>query len=58
MAEDAESPGEDINRRDWRERDLKRAIAVAQQAGLEAYRVEIAPDGTISVVVGGPPEDA
>lgn len=37
----------------WREDDLKRAIAAAEQAGLSAYRVEIAPDGTIAIVVGG-----
>lgn len=38
----------------WRERDLKRAIDIAQEAGLESYRVEIAPDGTISIIVGSP----
>jgi hypothetical protein len=37
----------------WREADLKRALAVAKEAGLQAYRIEIAPDGTISIVVGG-----
>ncbi len=37
----------------WRERDLRRALAVARMAGLRDYRVEIAPDGTISIVVGG-----
>jgi hypothetical protein len=36
--------------------DVKRAIAAAQQAQLANYRVEIAPDGTISIVVGGPSE--
>ena len=35
----------------WRERDLRRAFAVARSAGLSNYRVEIAPDGTISIVV-------
>jgi len=39
---------------DWRERDLKRAIDMAQEAGLQSYRVEISPDGTISIVVGAP----
>ncbi len=48
-----ETHGGDGRRRSgWRERDLKRAIGAAQKAGLIAYRVEIAPDGTISVVVG------
>jgi hypothetical protein len=42
----------------WREADLKRAIAVAEKAGLRAYRVEIAPDGTISIIVGGEDRDA
>ena len=36
----------------WRDADLKRAIAVAEKAGLQSYRVEIAADGTISIVVG------
>lgn len=38
----------------WHEGDLKRAIEVAEQAGLTSYRVEIAPDGTISIIVGTP----
>lgn len=41
----------------WREEDLKRAIAIAEQAGLKSYRIEIAPDGTISIVVGEPAQD-
>jgi len=41
----------------WSEADLERAIAVAEQAGLRAYRIEIAPDGTIAIVVGAPLED-
>jgi len=43
----------------WRQADVKRAIAAAEQAGLRDYRVEIAPDGTIAIVVGkaaGAPE--
>ena len=36
----------------WLERDLRRAIAAARRAGLERYRVEIAPDGTITIEVG------
>jgi hypothetical protein len=42
----------------WRQSDVKRAVAAAEQAGLEAYRVEVAPDGTISIVVGAPAETA
>lgn len=38
----------------WRQRDLKRAIAAAEQAGLATYRVEVAPEGTISIIVGDP----
>jgi hypothetical protein len=38
----------------WRQSDVRRAIAAAEQAGLSVYRVEIAPDGTISIVVGTP----
>lgn len=37
----------------WRERDLRRALLVARRAGLADYRVEIATDGTISIVVTG-----
>jgi hypothetical protein len=36
----------------WREADLKRAIAAAQDAGLTSYRIEIATDGTITIFVG------
>lgn len=39
----------------WSEADVERAIAAAERAGLSAYRIEIAPDGTIAIVVG-PPE--
>jgi len=36
----------------WKQSDVERAIAAAEQAGLESYRIEIAPDGTIGIVVG------
>jgi hypothetical protein len=36
----------------WRQADVKRAIVAAEQAGLTDYRVEMAPDGTITIVVG------
>ena len=36
----------------WREADIDRAIDAAERAGLRAYRIEIAPDGTIAIVVG------
>lgn len=38
---------------EWRDADLQRAIRAAEEAGLADYRVEIAPDGTITIVVGG-----
>ena len=38
----------------WRQDDVKRAIEAAEQAGLSGYRVEIAPDGTITIVVAAP----
>ena len=41
----------------WRLADVKRAIGAAEKAGLHNYRVEIAPDGTIAIVVGMPPEE-
>jgi hypothetical protein len=37
---------------------VKRAIPAATQAGLECYRVEIARDGTISIIVGEPADEA
>lgn len=36
-----------------RESDIECAIVAAERAGLDRYRVEIAPDGTIAIVVGG-----
>lgn len=36
----------------WREADVKRALNAAEKARLRSYRVDIAPDGTISIVVG------
>jgi hypothetical protein len=42
----------------WRQSDVKRLIAAAEQAELQSYRVEIAPDGTLSIVVGAPSETA
>ncbi len=38
----------------WRQSDAERAIKAAEGAGLANYRIEIAPDGTISIVVGMP----
>lgn len=38
----------------WRDADLKRAFAIAREAGLSVYRIEIAPDGTITIIVGSP----
>ena len=38
----------------WRQSDVKRVLAAAGQAGLHSYRVEVAPDGTISLIVGEP----
>lgn len=35
----------------WSDEDVKRAILVAKEAGLPSYRVEIAPNGTIAIVV-------
>ncbi|HEY7806737.1 MAG TPA: hypothetical protein VIC34_06000 [Croceibacterium sp.] len=52
------SRGESGDKGRWRQSDIKRAIAAAKQAGLESYRVEIAPDGTISIIVGAPSDTA
>lgn len=38
----------------WHDEDLKRAIAIAEEAGLKSYRIEIAPDGTVTIFVGDP----
>ena len=57
LSEEAGEPSVAPTRRGrWRQSDVKRAIAAAEQAELQAYRVEIALDGTISIVVGGPIE--
>ncbi|WEK42930.1 MAG: hypothetical protein P0Y64_16555 [Candidatus Sphingomonas colombiensis] len=37
----------------WRQDDIKRAINAAEKSRLRQYRVDIATDGTISIVVGG-----
>jgi len=37
----------------WSDADLKRAMAAARESALASYRVEIAPDGTISIIVAG-----
>lgn len=52
MPLDMRSSGSSHKRRSWRSHDLQRALAAARKAGLERYRVEIAPDGTIAIVVG------
>jgi hypothetical protein len=46
------------DRKSWREADLTRAIRAAEKAGLQSYRVEVAPDGTISIVVGIAADDS
>ena len=51
----AEQPAEQASarsKRTWRQSEVKRALTAAQQACLESYRVEVAPDGTISIIVG------
>lgn len=57
-AEAPSDPAGTHGRRTWRQSEVKRAIAAAQQAGLESYRVEVAPDGTIAVIVGMPADTA
>jgi hypothetical protein len=42
----------------WRQSDVKRLVAAAEQAGLQSDRIEIAPDGTLSIIVGAPEETA
>lgn len=57
----AEPPAHDGNKREkapWRQSDIKRMIAAAEQAGLVSYRVEAAPDGTLSIIVGAPGDTA
>lgn len=58
MSDDAEDPAikGPPQKGGWRQSDVKRAIDAAQKAELSSYRVEIAPDGTISIVVGIPPQ--
>jgi hypothetical protein len=59
MAEEAigASGDEEMLRRErWQQAEVTRAIGAAERAGLLNYRVEIAPDGTIAIVVSSPPE--
>jgi hypothetical protein len=58
MADHAGEPAEQTAGAPWREADVRRAIRLAQEAGLANYRVEIAPDGTIAIVVANMPESA
>jgi len=46
------------SKRTWRQSEVKRALTAARQAGLESYRVEVTPDGTISIIVGMPADTA
>ena len=39
----------------WDQADVTRAISAAEEAGLSHYRVEIGPDGTVTIVVGAAP---
>lgn len=54
----AAGDGDKRERRLWRQSDVKRMIAAAEQAGLQSYRVELAPDGTLSIIVGAPDDTA
>jgi hypothetical protein len=38
----------------WRPSAVEYAVAALEAAGVRDYRIEIAPDGTIAVVVGKP----
>ena len=58
MPDDTPSPARPTGKGSWRESDVRRAIGAAEKAGLHRYRVEIAPDGTISIVVGADAEVA
>ena len=53
MPEKNSSAAETGRKAAWRKADLKRAIGVAEEAGLKSYRIEIAPDGTITIIVDG-----
>ena len=50
--------GEKREKASWRQSDIKRMITAAEQAGLESYRVEVAPDGTLAIIVGAPGDTA
>jgi hypothetical protein len=56
MPDEAETPPaqDEKDKTRGRQADVRRAIAAAEKAGLRSYRVEIAFDGTISIVVGSP----
>jgi hypothetical protein len=52
------NPAEGPRKSGWRKSDIKRLIAAAEQAGLTSYRVEVAPDGALSLIVGAREETA
>ena len=51
IAQDEPVPCDNFGAR-WCQADVERAIAAAKAAQLQSYRVEIGPDGTITIVVG------
>jgi hypothetical protein len=40
----------------FRQRDLKCAVAAAQQAGVSIARIEVGKDGVIKIIAGKPEE--
>ena len=52
IKDDGGGAGSARRRGRWRESDLRRVMAAARRAGIEHYRVEVAPDGTITIEVG------
>jgi hypothetical protein len=41
-----------------RQADVEAALNAVKQAGITSYRLEVAPDGTISIVVGAVDSEA
>jgi hypothetical protein len=42
----------------WQQAHVRRAIEAAEEAGLRSYRIEITPEGTITIVVETPGDPA
>jgi hypothetical protein len=55
LAADEPTACADTDSSEAKDANLERAIEIAKEAGLENYRVELSPDGKVTIIVGPPP---